>query len=97
MKPEPTELLGFLPFITDFAEKHLAVRAASCVRACIELQATWHRAPQQSANTDLHHTQACQLQVVAKWGRYPHRNAQLGRPSTEAEQKGLQDGSIPAW
>lgn len=32
--------------------------------------------------------------VVAQWGRFPHRNAIVGRPSTEAEEKGLADGSI---
>lgn len=25
------------------------------------------------------------LDIVARWGRFPHRNARLGRPSTEAE------------
>lgn len=32
--------------------------------------------------------------VVARWGRFPHRNALLGRPSTAAEEAGLADGSI---
>ncbi len=32
--------------------------------------------------------------VVAAWGRFPHRNAILGRDSTPEELAGLADGSI---
>ncbi|GFR51927.1 hypothetical protein Agub_g14413 [Astrephomene gubernaculifera] len=32
--------------------------------------------------------------VIASWGRFPHRNAILGRESTAAEVAGLADGSI---
>lgn len=35
--------------------------------------------------------------VVAKWGRFPHRNPILGRASTAEEAAGLADGSIPRW
>lgn len=35
--------------------------------------------------------------VLRKWGRYPHRNAILGRASTPEEVAGLKDGSIQAW
>lgn len=35
--------------------------------------------------------------VIAKWGRFPHRNAVLGRPNTPEEEEGLQSGSIPKW
>jgi uncharacterized protein (DUF924 family) len=35
--------------------------------------------------------------VVAKWGRFPHRNALLGRQSTPEEEAGLADGSIGRW
>jgi uncharacterized protein (DUF924 family) len=35
--------------------------------------------------------------VVKRWGRFPHRNAMLGRQSTQEEEAGLQDGSIPRW
>lgn len=35
--------------------------------------------------------------VVKRWGRFPHRNALLGRQSTPEEEAGLQDGSIPRW
>ena len=36
-------------------------------------------------------------QVVAKWGRFPHRNAILGRESTAAEAAGLADRSIAGF
>jgi len=32
--------------------------------------------------------------IVRKYGRFPHRNGILGRPSTEEEARGLEDGSI---
>ncbi len=35
--------------------------------------------------------------VVRRWGRYPHRNAILGRESTPEEAAGMADGSISAW
>lgn len=35
--------------------------------------------------------------VVAKWGRFPHRNAMLGRKSTPEEEEGLAAGSIARW
>lgn len=35
--------------------------------------------------------------VVAKWGRFPHRNALLGRQSTPEEEAGLAHGSIGSW
>lgn len=35
--------------------------------------------------------------VIAKWGRFPHRNETVGRQSTPEELAGLQDGSIPKW
>lgn len=37
------------------------------------------------------------MKVVERWGRFPHRNALLGRTSTPEEEAGLQDGSIPKW
>ena len=36
-------------------------------------------------------------QVVEAWGRFPHRNAILGRQSSEAEQQGLREGTIKTW
>lgn len=35
--------------------------------------------------------------VVARWGRFPHRNAILGRPSTPEEAEGIAAGTIPKW
>eukprot|EP00200_Dunaliella_tertiolecta_P003756 CAMPEP_0202358236 /NCGR_PEP_ID=MMETSP1126-20121109/11971_1 /ASSEMBLY_ACC=CAM_ASM_000457 /TAXON_ID=3047 /ORGANISM="Dunaliella tertiolecta, Strain CCMP1320" /LENGTH=218 /DNA_ID=CAMNT_0048951331 /DNA_START=104 /DNA_END=760 /DNA_ORIENTATION=- len=35
--------------------------------------------------------------VIAKWGRFPHRNTALGRASTAEEALGLQEGSIPRF
>jgi uncharacterized protein (DUF924 family) len=35
--------------------------------------------------------------VIAKWGRFPHRNVMLGRQSTPEEEAGLADGSIGRW
>lgn len=34
------------------------------------------------------------LDVVKQWGRFPHRNAILGRPSTPEEAAGLAAGTI---
>ena len=33
-------------------------------------------------------------EIVERWGRFPHRNEILGRESTEAEARGLADGTI---
>lgn len=35
--------------------------------------------------------------VVKQWGRFPHRNALVGRQNTAEEEAGLKDGSIPKW
>jgi uncharacterized protein (DUF924 family) len=40
---------------------------------------------------------AAHRDVVKQWGRFPHRNAILGRTSTEEEVQGIADGSIPKW
>ncbi|KDD76291.1 hypothetical protein H632_c281p0 [Helicosporidium sp. ATCC 50920] len=37
------------------------------------------------------------LNIVEKWGRFPHRNAVLGRESTPEEARGLADGSIEGF
>lgn len=37
------------------------------------------------------------LDIIAKYGRFPHRNELLGRASTEEEKAGLADGSIKAF
>lgn len=35
--------------------------------------------------------------VVAAYGRFPHRNAILGRSNTPAEEKGFSEGTIPSF
>lgn len=35
--------------------------------------------------------------VVQQWGRFPHRNAILGRQSTAEEADGIAKGTIPKW
>jgi hypothetical protein len=35
--------------------------------------------------------------VVAKWGRFPHRNKVLGRAPTPEEEQGMKEGTIPNW
>lgn len=35
--------------------------------------------------------------VIFKWGRFPHRNKILGRQSTEEEEQGMKDKSIPSF
>ncbi|KAI7843791.1 hypothetical protein COHA_002689 [Chlorella ohadii] len=35
--------------------------------------------------------------VVQQWGRFPHRNAILGRESTPEEAAGIAAGTIPKW
>ena len=37
------------------------------------------------------------LAVVQRWGRFPHRNAVLGRANTPEEEEGMRDGSIPRF
>lgn len=37
------------------------------------------------------------MKVVEQWGRFPHRNALLGRANTPEEEKGLAAGSIPSF
>lgn len=40
---------------------------------------------------------AAHRDVIAEWGRFPHRNAILNRESTPEEQQGLLDGSIKGF
>ena len=35
--------------------------------------------------------------VIQRWGRFPHRNAVLGRVSTPEEEEGMRNGSIPRF
>ena len=34
-------------------------------------------------------------EVIQRWGRFPHRNALLGRESTPEEAAGMAEGTIP--
>ncbi|KAI8468102.1 MAG: DUF924-domain-containing protein [Monoraphidium minutum] len=71
-------------------------------RRCVELyEAERRRSEEQGAPPEvaaaakdfLAYARA-HLAVVEKWGRFPHRNAVLGRESTPEELAGLADGSI---
>jgi uncharacterized protein (DUF924 family) len=35
--------------------------------------------------------------IIEKYGRFPHRNALVGRENTPEETKGLEDGSIEGF
>ena len=35
--------------------------------------------------------------VIAKWGRFPHRNQVLGREPTPEEVQGMEEGTIPKF
>ena len=35
--------------------------------------------------------------VIERFGRYPHRNAALGRESTEEEKAWLASDDVPGW
>lgn len=37
------------------------------------------------------------LDVVARFGRFPHRNGALGRASTPEEEAWLASGEVPDW
>lgn len=37
------------------------------------------------------------MDIIQKYGRFPHRNELLGRESTAEEKAGLADGSIQAF
>eukprot|EP00887_Chlorella_sp_A99_P001464 scaffold8.g1464.t1 len=40
---------------------------------------------------------AAHRDTVAKWGRFPHRNAILGRENTPAEAESIAAGTMPKW
>jgi len=49
-------------------------------------------APQENIKYAISHRD-----VVQQWGRFPHRNAILGRESTPEEAAGIAAGTIPKW
>lgn len=65
-----------------------------------ELAALQQDAPESDAGkswADILRFAEAHRDVVQRWGRFPHRNALLGRQSTPEEEAGLLDGSIPRW
>ena len=73
-----------------------------CVRLFRELEAECRRLPgggepMVSRAADNARFALAHEEVVRRWGRFPHRNAMLGRESTPEEAAGLQDGSIPKF
>ncbi|EIE19050.1 DUF924-domain-containing protein [Coccomyxa subellipsoidea C-169] len=73
-----------------------------CVRLFQELEAECRRLPgggepMASRAADNARFAIAHESVISKWGRFPHRNAVLGRQSTAEEAAGLQDGSIPRF
>ncbi len=52
--------------------------------------------PATAAQENVKYAQA-HREVVAKWGRFPHRNAILGRQNTAEEAEGIAAGTIPKW
>jgi hypothetical protein len=58
--------------------------AASCLAAAPSLQ--------QNVQYAKMHRDA-----VRQWGRFPHRNAILGRESTAEEAAAIADGTMPKW
>lgn len=72
-----------------------------CVRRFKELLEEAQQIPgaegvQNMLQQNVNYAQA-HLDVVRKWGRFPHRNKILGREDTPEESQGLQDGTIPSF
>ncbi|BDA49433.1 hypothetical protein COCOBI_14-0500 [Coccomyxa sp. Obi] len=71
-----------------------------CVRLFRELEAECRQLPgggepMAARAADSARYAAAHEAVIRRWGRFPHRNALLGRDSTPEEAAGLQDGTIP--
>lgn len=65
-----------------------------------EMEALQQEAPDSDASkswADILRFSEAHKAVVERWGRFPHRNALLGRQNTPEEEAGLLDGSIPKW
>lgn len=73
-----------------------------CVQLCVRrFQDLWDEAkalPDSEALVELLGNNVefavAHRQVIEQWGRYPHRNAVLGRQNTPEEEAGLQNGTI---
>ena len=57
----------------------------------LECSCMWDQVKENIKYAELHRD------VLQRWGRFPHRNAILGRPSTPEEARGLAEGSIPRF
>lgn len=68
------------------AEQLIALREAIAARAPEPLQAVYRSLADQARKV---------RDVTAAFGRHPHRNAVLGRPSTPAEQAYVEQGEFP--
>lgn len=93
--PFPMRFFLLVPFMHQESlaaqEEGVALFAAEVVRA----QATPGVAEGQvSSLSNGHKYMGAHRDVVAKWGRFPHRNALLGRESTAEEAEGLAAGTI---
>ncbi|GIL52138.1 hypothetical protein Vafri_8062 [Volvox africanus] len=93
--PAMLRYFAYMPYMhaEDLAAQE---RGVELFRAAAEAAAAAGPAAASAANalrTALKYSEA-HRDVIAKWGRFPHRNAALGRPSTPEELSGLADGSI---
>lgn len=69
-----------------------------CVRLFKELAKECEAVPEleKTIKMQIHYSQA-HRDVISRWGRFPHRNAAVGRESTLEEIQGLQNGTISKW
>ena len=74
------------PDLVARAERNVRLAGALVPRAPVPLRPMYTFAAAQSRR---------HLAVVRRFGRHPHRNAVLGRTSTEAEQAYLRQGEFP--
>jgi uncharacterized protein (DUF924 family) len=82
--PEPERQFFYMPFMhsEDIADQDL----------CIELMSA--RLAEETEDYLLH--ARAHREVIARFGRFPYRNAALGRVSTPAEEAFLAEGGYPA-
>lgn len=79
--PMPARMFFWLPF--EHAESMEAQeRSVDCFRTCGDQQG--------------YHYALIHLDVIRRFGRFPHRNAILGRPSTASEEAYLASGGFRA-
>jgi uncharacterized protein (DUF924 family) len=78
----------------DDAVAAAAAAAAAGAEAGVEAEATAALLTNTQGTLDFAQKH---LDVIQKWGRFPGRNAALGRESTEAEREGLASGTIAKW